>query len=146
MNPSICGADCSACPMKQSCRGCVSSEGCPFGKPCFIASYIKLGGEEAFCQLKQQLLAELNALHIEGLPAVEDLYPLAGSFVNLAYPLPNGNQVPLLDDSAVYLGTQLHSEFGGERCFGIVADPTFLLICTYGDNGSAPELVLYKKR
>ena len=40
----------------------------------------------------------------------------------------------------------MESEFGGERCFGILADMDFILICTYDENGENPELVLYKKR
>ena len=51
-----------------------------------------------------------------------------------------------LDDQKTYLGNQLESEFGGERCFGILADMDFILICTYEEQGKNPELVLYKKR
>ena len=36
--------------------------------------------------------------------------------------------------------------FGGGRCFGLVANMDFLLVCTYEENGENPELVLYKKR
>ncbi len=132
MKASICATDCANCPLKK--------------QQCFIENYIKAGGEELFCQFKEQLLSELNALHVEGLPLIEELHPLAGDYVNLAYPLPSGDSVKLLDDKAVYLGNQLHNEFGGERCFGIVADMNFLLVVTYADGGSAPELVLYKKR
>lgn len=41
---------------------------------------------------------------------------------------------------------QLECEFGGERCFGVLAAMDFILISTYGPEGEAPELVLYKKR
>ena len=51
-----------------------------------------------------------------------------------------------LDDNATYLGNQLESLFGGDRCFGIVANMEFLLVCTYEENGANPELVVYKKR
>ena len=51
-----------------------------------------------------------------------------------------------LNDQTTYLGTQLESEFGGERCFGVLAGMDFILISTYGPEGEAPELVLYKKR
>lgn len=37
-------------------------------------------------------------------------------------------------------------EYGGDRCFGVVADMDFILICTYEEDGKNPELVLYKKR
>ena len=54
--------------------------------------------------------------------------------------------VKFLDDNTTYLGNQLESEFGGERCFGVLANMEFILICTYGEEGADPELVLYKKR
>ena len=54
--------------------------------------------------------------------------------------------VKFLDDNATYLGNQLECEFGGNRCFGIVCNMDFILICTYEENGENPELVIYKKR
>ena len=108
--------------------------------------YAEIGGEESFEAFKKQLIDELNELHIEGMPEVESLNVLPGSFVNLEYDLPNGEKVKFLDDRASYLGNQLPCIFGGDRCFGIVANMGFLLVCTYGENGEYPELVLYKKR
>ena len=102
------------------------------------------GGQfEAF---KKQLIEEINALNIEGMPKVEKLNALVGSYVNLAYPLPSGISAKFLDDSATYLGNQLESEFGGERCFGLLANMDFILVSTYEAQGANPELVLYKKR
>lgn len=108
--------------------------------------YMELGQEEKFEEFKKQLLGELNALHIEGLPQVEQLHVLSGSFINLEYVLPNGEKVKFLDDHCTYLGNQLPCEFGGERCFGVAANLQFLLVCTYEKNGENPELVIYKKR
>ncbi len=108
--------------------------------------YEELGGGEKFEELKRQLIDEFNGLHIEGMPKVEKLNALVGSYVNLEYRLPNGRMVKFLDDNATYLGNQMESEFGGDRCFGILANMDFLLVCTYGCGGSDPELVLYKKR
>lgn len=146
MQQSICGANCSACMMKEKCSGCAETAGCPFGKQCFIAAYIKTGGIEQFQIFKQQLMEECNALRIPGMPEVTELYALAGSFVNLEYTLPNGKAVQYLDDNSIYLGNQLVCEFDEETCYGIVCGMDFLLACTYGENGSNPELVLYKKR
>ena len=95
---------------------------------------------------EKDLVDEFNELHIEGMPKVESLNALVGNFVNLEYRLPNGNLVKFLDDSKTYLGNQLESEFGGDRCFGVIANMEFLLVCTYEENGSNPELVIYKKR
>ena len=80
------------------------------------------------------------------MPKVEKLNALVGSYVNLAYRLPSGRKVKFLDDQTTYLGNQLDSEFGGDRCFGVLANMDFILICTYGAEGADPELVLYKKR
>ncbi len=109
-------------------------------------SYKNLGGAEKFEEFKQQLISEFNALQIEGMPKVEKLNALVGGYINLEYRLPNGQNVKFLDDNATYLGNQLECEFGGERCFGIVANMDFLLVCTYEANGANPELVVYKKR
>ena len=93
-----------------------------------------------------ELIQEINDLHIEGMPPVESLNALIGAFVNLEYRLPNGTLVKFLDDNVTYLGNQLECEFGGDRCFGIVANMDFILVCTYEENGENPELVIYKKR
>ena len=45
-----------------------------------------------------------------------------------------------------YLGNQLEYEFGGDRCFGILASMDFILVCTYEKDGENPELLIYKKR
>ena len=108
--------------------------------------YEELSDDGQFEAFKQQLIDEINALHIEGMPEVESLNALVGSYVNLAYPLPSGMSVKFLDDQTTYLGTQLESEFGGERCFGVLASMDFILIATYARDGADPELVLYKKR
>lgn len=113
----------------------------------FWKQYVNIGGKEAFEKFKETIMDEFNTLlHIEGLPKVENLNVLPGSFVNLEYRLPNGEYVKFLDDKATYLGNQLECEFGGDRCFGIVANMDFLLVCTYEENGENPELVIYKKR
>ena len=107
--------------------------------------YDELGGNKAFEQFKQQLIDEINALNVEGMPQLKKLNALVGSYINLEYRLPNGKSVKYLDDNATYLGNQLESDFGG-RCFGIAANMEFILICTYEENGENPELVIYKKR
>lgn len=108
--------------------------------------YTNLAGAEKFAEFKQQLMDEINALHIEGMPKVEKLNALVGGYINLEYRLPNGKLVKFLDDGATYLGNQLKCELGGDRCFGIAANMDFILVCTYEENGENPELVVYKKR
>ena len=108
--------------------------------------YEELSDGGQFEAFKQQLIREINDLHIAGLPKVEALNALAGSDVNLPYRLPGGAEVKFLDDRKTYLGNQLESEFGGERCFGVLAAMDFILVSTYGKDGADPELVLYRKR
>ena len=108
--------------------------------------YEELGDNGEFEAFKKQLIEEINALQIEGMPKVEKLNALVGQYVNLAYRLPNGAQVKFLDDGTTYLGNQLEPEFGGDRCFGVLANMDFILVSTYGKDGADPELVLYKKR
>lgn len=93
---------------------------------------------------KEHLISEINALGIKGL-AVNDLNLLNGFFVNLEYPLANGQTVKLLKDNNVYLGSQIEVS-GKERCYGVVSDKNYILVCEYGCNGSDPEIILYKKR
>ena len=108
--------------------------------------YEELSDDGQFDEFKRKLIDEINALHIEGMPKIEKLNALVGKYVNLEYRLPNGMNVKFLDDSTTYLGNQLEPEFSGERCFGVLANMEFILICTYGEEGADPELVLYKKR
>lgn len=106
--------------------------------------HAELGDGGAFASFKQRLVDEINALEIAGMPRLERLNALVGSDVNLAFPLPNGTSARFLEDGATYLGNQLEGAAG--RCFGVLANAEFILICTYSENGAEPELVLYKKR
>lgn len=108
--------------------------------------YQELSDDGQFEAFKKQLIEEINELHVEGMPKVESLNALVGRFVNLEYRLPNGKQVKFLDDQTTYLGNQLESEFGGDRCFGVLANMDFILVCTYEAGGENPELLVYKKR
>jgi hypothetical protein len=108
--------------------------------------YDELSDGGQFDEFKQKLIDEINALNIEGMPKLEKLNALVGSYVNLEYPLPGGMRAKFLDDNTTYLGNQLEPEFGGDRCFGVLANMDFILVCTYGREGADPELVLYKKR
>lgn len=108
--------------------------------------YKNLDGAKKFEEFKTKLIEEINALHVEGMPKVDKLNALVGGYVNLEYRLPNGKIVKFLDDNATYLGNQLECEFGGDRCYGIVANMDFILISSYEAEGKNPELVVYKKR
>ena len=106
----------------------------------------QLGDEGQFEAFKRQLIEEINALHVPGMPKLEKLNALVGSYVNLEYPLPGGMKAKFLDDRTTYLGNQLESELPSDRCFGVLANMDFILICSYRAEGADPELILYKKR
>ena len=108
--------------------------------------YEQLGDNGQFEAFKEQLIREINDLRIEGMPKVEKLYALVGRDVNLSYRLPNGGSVQFLDDQRTYLGNQLEPVFGGDRFFGVLAGMDFIMVSTYGADGAAPELLIYKKR
>ena len=148
---AICGANCEECELLKNnkCKGCNNTNACPFGKKCWIAKYIEVGEKDSFELLKKEIIEELNSLKIEGMPIIEDLYPLHGEFVNMEYPLPNGEQVKLLNDNEAYLGNQLECIFNdndNKLCFGVLANMSFLLVCQYEENGINPEIIIYKKR
>ena len=143
---TICGADCDVCNFKSECKGCEATCGKPFGGTCVAAEYIKVGGKDLYAAFKKSLLAEINTLLLEnGLPPAGALYELPGAYVNLPYPLPSGKAAAFLDDQKIYLGAQIKLA-DTALCCGVVADTNFILLCTYGLNGSEPELIAYKKR
>ena len=151
MKTSVCGIDCGACPMSKSCAWCAATQGHPFGGPCMVAQCCRERGQETceacdgHCKLKETLIAEYNALKIPGMARVTGLNCLKGSFVNLEYTLPSGQTIRFWDDNKIYLGNQI-CKADSNRCYGLTADETHLLVCEYGDNGADPEIILYQKR
>lgn len=136
---TYCGADCcAACERLAECGGCEKCGGHPFGGSCVA----ERRGD--FAALKEQLIREINALGVAGL-AVSDLFLLTGAYVNLEYPLANGQAVRFLNDRDVYLGNQIERP-GNERCYGVVASEDFLLVSEYGEGGADPALILYRRR
>lgn len=151
MERSICGADCAGCDYGKGngCNGCAKSNGCPFGKKCFIYEYIRIGGKKNYSLFKERIIEEFNSLPIAGMPKIDELFALNGAIVNLAYRMPNGSTVKLLDDNEIYLGNQVRCEYDdrdSKKCFGMVAGKDFLLVCEYGENGADAQIILYKMR
>lgn len=138
----LCGADCSACQYKENCGGCAKTKGCPFGKQCEIAKYILVGGMDKYLEFKSGLIDELNALNIQGMEEIEELYPLVGRYVNLEYILPSGQKVKLLNDDEMYLGNQLKNVYdeSSERCYEVVALWHVPHSCWYVSTGRADAI------
>ena len=142
---TLCGMDCCVrCSRREECGGCQNVNGHPFGGNYIAAECTKRDGTDGFLRFKERLIEEINALGIKGLQ-VNELNLLNGFFVNLEYPLENGEKVKLLKDNNVYLGNQIETG-DRERCYGVVADERHILVCEYGCNGADPEIILYKKR
>ena len=146
MMRGLCGAKCDECGMQEQCKGCTETCGSPWGGQCVAAEYIRVGGVAAYEQFREKLRTEINELlKSEGASEAEKLYELPGSYVNLAYELPNGYEVKFLEDKDIYLGCQVEADDKG-LCYGAVGNAGFILICRYGANGNDPELVRYQKR
>ncbi len=141
---TFCEINCDECFYKNECRGCAESNGCPFGEKCFISSCIAEHGIDGYNALKKKIADEFNALGIADMPTVTDLFALKGSLVNLEYTLDNGSSVRLFRAHRIYLGNQLEKSDG--RCYGLIADEYHLAVAEYGENGSDPEIVVYKRR
>ena len=142
---SICGLDCcNNCDKKGDCGGCIRTDGHPFGGDCIAAKYIQKGGFDEFYNAKNALINEINSLNIENLK-VQDLNLLNGFYVNLEYKLENGKSIKFLKDNNIYWGNQIEIT-DSERCYGVVADDRYILVCEYGCNGENSEIVLYKRR
>lgn len=151
MNISLCGASCINCDFRKTnaCKGCCETCGKPFGKQCFIYKYISVGDMAGYEQLKKQLIYEIAALNIPGMPKISELYALNGALINTEYTFPSGEKLKILDDREIYLGTQVECEFNTEdmkTCFGIAAGLDFILVSEYGENGADPEIVVFKRR
>ena len=142
----ICGTDCcDKCEFKDIiCAGCAETGGHPCGGTCTVAECIEKKGFGAMYVQEMAITKEVNELGIEGLEIGEpDL--ILGSYVNLEYTLPNGTKAKLLDDKRVYWADQVELP-DVERCIGVVADDSFLLVSEFNLDGSDPEILVYRKR
>ena len=147
---TLCGANCNECELLKikKCIGCKNSNKCTFGKKCWIAKYIEIGGKDNFNLFKKNIIDEFNSLNIAGMPKIKELYPLQGSLINLEYLLPNNNKQKILCDNEIYIGNQVECEFNDnefKKYFGLLANMNFLLVCEYEENYSNPEIIIYKK-
>lgn len=97
-----------------------------------------------FKKMKEMLIEEINALEMQGLH-VNNLNLLNGFYVNLEYTLKNKQSVKLLEDNRVYWGNQIEIP-RSNRCYDVVADDKYLLVCEYEcNNGVKPQIVIYKR-
>ncbi len=93
---------------------------------------------------KEELIRRFRALGIDDMAEITQLHELRGDFINLTYTLPGGQTVQLWDDDKMYYGTEV-CRIGSDRCYGLVADERYLLVCEYGSGGSDAEIVVFQK-
>lgn len=127
----------------NKCGGCIKNCGKPFSGNCVASDIILNKGFSEFIKYKDKLIGIINNLGIEDLK-INDLNLLSGSYVNLEYELENAIKVKFLNDNDIYLGQQIERK-NNDRCYGVVANLSHLLVCEYGCNGIEPELLIYKK-
>lgn len=145
---SICGVNCDECGIKDKCKGCVETNGHPWGGDCVLAEFCYDSNghtKEKIIAYKRDLIKEINDLRLNFIGEVKELYPLNGMFVNLEYKLPNNEKIKLLKDNNIYLGTQL-SKNDNSGYYGIVADNNYILISEYDKDYQNAEIIIYKQR
>ena len=145
---SICGVNCDECGIKDKCKGCVETNGHPWGGDCVLAEFCYDSNghtKEKIIAYKKDLIKEINDLRLNFIGEVKEPYPLNGMFVNLEYKLPNNEKIKLLKDNNIYLGTQL-SKNDNSGYYGIVADNNYILISEYDKDYQNAEIIIYKQR
>lgn len=145
---SICGVNCDECGIKDKCKGCVETNGHPWGGDCVLAEFCYDSNghtKEKIIAYKKDLIKEINDLRLNFIGEVKELYPLNGMFVNLEYKLLNNEKIKLLKDNNIYLGTQL-SKNDNSGYYGIVADNNYILISEYDKDYQNAEIIIYKQR
>ena len=95
--------------------------------------------------LKKQFIEEVNALGINGMPKINNLFILQGSFINDTYNV-QGNSIKVLDDKATYWGNQIEKPGCPGHCFGIACGEQYILVSEYEAGGKNAEIIMLKKR
>lgn len=94
--------------------------------------------------MKEKILAEIKALGIKEFDNLKSLNQLDGSYLNLEVNLPNGVKVKLLDDNKKYYANQIDIS-GSDKCYGVAADESFIVVYRYGCEGKDAELIQIKR-
>ena len=94
--------------------------------------------------MRENLIKMFNKLGIEGMPQITELNEVKGDFINLEYKLPGGQTIKLWDDNKVYYGNQI-CKGNSNRCYGLIADDNYMLVCEYGEGGADAEIIVLRK-
>lgn len=94
--------------------------------------------------MKEKILIEIKKLGIQEFEQLKTLNLLDGSYLNLEIELPNGVKAKLLDDNKKYYANQIDI-VGSDKCYGVAADESFIIVYKYGCEGKDAELIMIKK-
>ena len=94
--------------------------------------------------IKNEIIKQFNSLGISDMGVITDMHEGSGAFVNIEYVLPSGQTIKLWDDNKTYLINQV-CKCNSNRCYGLVADEKYLLVCGYGDEGVDGEIIVFKQ-
>lgn len=93
---------------------------------------------------QKKLIQAFRSLGIPELEKLESLSQLPGRGINLEYTLPSGQTARFWSDDKGYWCSQIHKE-NSDRCYGLVSDGKYLFVCEYGDYGSDPQVVCFRR-
>lgn len=89
-----------------------------------------------------KIIERLKSLGMKELETIDHLNELPGDYINLLSQLPNGTMAKLLDDKKTYLACQIEKE-GSDRCYGIAADESQVVVYEYGCDGKNAIVVAW---
>lgn len=94
--------------------------------------------------MKERILTEIKHLGIKEFEKLNSLNLLDGNYLNLEIELPNGDRAKLLDDNKKYYANQIDIE-NSDKCYGVAADESFIVVYKYGCDGADAELIQIKR-
>ncbi len=94
--------------------------------------------------MKERILTEIKHLGIQEFEKLNSLNLLDGNYLNLEIELPNGDRAKLLDDNKKYYANQIDIE-NSDKCYGVAADESFIVVYKYGCDGADAELIQIKR-
>lgn len=94
--------------------------------------------------MKERILTEIKNLGIKEFEKLNSLNLLDGNYLNLEIELPNGDRAKLLDDNKKYYANQIDIE-NSDKCYGVAADESFIVVYKYGCDGADAELIQIKR-
>lgn len=134
------------CSLNRMNAACGNSAECKERKRCFFDRYGGLCGEEWRDMFLRELEKEIADLHMPGLPRIQNWKIARGKDLNMVFFGLDRRAGWFLSLDRMYLHALVPCEFGEGRCYRVAAGMDMILIATCEQDGSWPEVMLYKKR